>query len=104
MKKYVRNRQLTVSADGVSNQTPFLTCKKGGMVTLEGTFVATVTPQRRGVDGNIVDVTDSGGAVTTFTLPGTYPLNPEWVAGDYRLNIKSGAFTSGSIIMLLEGR
>lgn len=104
MQKYVRNRQLTVTADGTNNQTAWCTCKYGGMVTLEGTFVGTVTPQRRGVDGNAVDVTDSAGNVTAFTLPGTYPLNAEFVAGDYRLKVKSGNYTSGSIGILIEGR
>lgn len=100
-----RRRFLTVSADGATNQTAWCSCKRGGMVTIEvpGSMSATVTLQRRGGDGVIVDVTDNAGTVTTFTKAGTYTLNASGVQGEYRLNCKSGAFTSGPFTMMVEG-
>lgn len=103
----IRNRSLIVTADGASNQTGFITLKLGGIVTIEaaGAISATVTLQRKGSDGNIVDVTDNSGTVTTFTKTGTYTLNPDQVGAQYRLNMKSGAYVSGQpITMLIEGR
>lgn len=99
-----RNRRLTVTADATTNQTGWCTCKSGGVVTLEGTFVGTVTLQRRGADGNIVDVTNNSAAVTTFTAAGTYTISPNMVPAEYRLNMKSGAYTSGTCAMMIEGK
>lgn len=99
-----RRRSLTVSADGVNNQTAWISIKNGGVVSLEGTFAATVTLQRRGADGNIIDVTDNSGVISTFTLAGTYTMTPASTQAEYRLNCKSGAFVSGPMIMMIEGR
>lgn len=101
---FARSRSLTVTADGATNQTAWNSLKKGGVVTLAGTFVATATLQRRGADGNIRDVTNNSGVVTTFTAPGTYTLAPAETQAEYRLNCKAGAFTSGSLGMMIEGR
>lgn len=98
-----RNRKFIVSADGAANQTGWLTLRKGGVVTLEGTFVATVTLERLDAYGNIVAVTDNSGGATTFTLPGTYTIDPASTAANYRLNCQSGDFTSGPMTMMIEG-
>lgn len=107
MTVQARNRQLIVTADATTNQTAFITLKQGGMVTIEapGAISATVTLQRKGSDGNIVDVTNNSGVVTTFTAVGTYTISPNLVPGQYRLNMKSGAYVSGQpITMMIEGR
>lgn len=100
---YARNRTKTVTADATTNQTPWCSCKKGAVVTLEGTFVGTVTLQRRGADMNAVDATNNAAAVITFTAAGTYTLSPDLVQAEYRLNMKSGAYTSGTCAMMIEG-
>lgn len=99
-----RYRSLVVTADGANNQTAPCTLRRGGIATLEGTFVATVTLQRKDPLGNWVDVTSNAGAVMTFTGPGTYTISPFDNWAQYRLNCKPGAFTSGSLTMIMEGR
>lgn len=98
---FARSRSLTVTADGANNQTPWISAKKGLVATLRGTFVGTATLQRRGADGNAVDVL-SGGSPVTYTAAGAVPFNTNFVQGEYRLNMKSGAYTSGTCIMSLE--
>lgn len=99
-----RFRKLVVTADGTTNQTGWCSCKRGGFVTLEGSFVANVTLQRRGADGAIIDVTDAAGGAVVLTLPGTYPIDTGFTQGEYRLNCKSGQFTSGPMTMMVEGQ
>lgn len=101
---FARSRTKTVTADAATNQTPWCSAKKGAIVTLEGTFSGTVTLQRRGADNNIVDATNNSGVVTTFTAAGTYTVSPNEVQAEYRLNMKSGAYVSGTCIMMIEGR
>lgn len=101
---FARSRSLTVTADGANNQTVGVSAKKGGVVTLVGTFVATITLQRKGADNTWRDVTNNSGTVTTFTAAGTYTIAPNEIQAEYRLNCKSGAFTSGSVTMMIEGR
>lgn len=99
-----RNRQLVVTADGANNQTAPCTLRRGGIVTLEGTFTATVTPERKDPNGNWVAVTDNTGTAVLFTKPGTYTLTPLDNWAQYRLNCKPGSFTSGTLTMIIEGR
>lgn len=99
-----RNRQMVVTADGATNQTSWITLKHGGVITLEGSFSATVTLQRKGSDGNIVDVTNNSAIVSVFTQPGTYTLTPDEVPAQYRLNCKQGSFISGTLNAMIEGR
>lgn len=101
---FARSRSLAVAADGLTNQTAWISLKKGGIVTVRGTFSATATLQRRGSDGNIVDVTNNSGVVTTFTAVGTYTLAPTETQAEYRLNVKSGAWVSGTMNLMIEGR
>lgn len=103
----VRTRSIIVTADGANNQTGWCTMRRGGVATIEapGPISATVTLQRQDTAGNIVDATDNSGTVITLTKTGTYTINPNWVGGMYRLNMKSGAYVSGQpITMKLEGR
>ena len=88
-----RSRKLVVTADATTNQTAWCSCKEGGFVTLEGLFSANVTLQRRGADGNAVNVTNSAGGAVTLTLPGTYPIDTCGVQAEYRLNCPSGNFS-----------
>lgn len=81
-----------------------LNLKRGAILTLSGTWSATVSLQRRGSDATWVDVTNNSGTATTFTANGTYTVSPLEVAADYRWGVKTGNFTSGSIVGTLEGK
>ena len=96
---YARKRTATLT--GTSQQGPWCSMKRGGMVTLEGTWVGTVTLMRRGADGNTVTATNNSGTAITFTANGTYTLAPNLVQAEYALQCT--AFTSGSIVTMLEG-
>lgn len=101
---FARSRRITVTADGSANFTPWCSCRLGGVVTIEGSLVGTTTLQRRGADNVTVDVTNNSGTVTTFTANGTYTLAPSNVQAEYRLNMKSGAYTSGTGTLMIEGK
>lgn len=101
-----RNRQLIVTADAATNQTGWIQIREGGIVTIEagGAISATVTLQRKDVNGTAIDATDNAGTIITFTKVGTYTLTPNLVPGLYRLNMKSGAYVSGQpITLIIEG-
>lgn len=102
---FARKRSVTVSSDIATNQTPWCSCKRGGMATIEvpGTMTANVNLQRRGADNVIVDATDNAGTAIVFTKAGTYTLNPSGVQGEYRLNCKLGQFTTGPFTLMVEG-
>jgi hypothetical protein len=99
---FVRNTTKTITAQNTFSD--FIVLKKGGLLTLEGTFTATISLQRRGSDGNIVDATNNSGTAITFTGPGTYTIDPQDFVGEYRFGAKTGNFTSGEVDGLLEGR
>ena len=96
---YARKRTFTFT--GTSQQGPWCSMKRGGMVTLEGTWVGTVSLVRRGADGNTVPATNNADAAITFTANGTYTLSPNLVQAEYALQCT--AYTSGSIVSMLEG-
>lgn len=76
---------------------PFIV-NKGGIITLFGTFSATVVLQKRLLDGvTWVDVTDNDGLATTFTLAGTYEMQGEGFEVEYRVGVKTGGYTSGTV-------
>jgi hypothetical protein len=99
---FARNRQDSIAAQNTFGKN--ITLKKGGVLTLSGTWVATVSLQRKGQDGNWVDVTSNTGTATTFTANGTYTIAPAETAADYRWGIKTGNYTSGTVVGLIEGR
>jgi hypothetical protein len=51
-----------------------------------------------------VDVTNNSGTATTFAANGTYTIGPAETAADYRWGVKTGNFTSGTIVGLIEGK
>lgn len=77
--------------------------KKGGIALISGTITGAVTLQRRDAAGNITDVTNNAGVVTTFTAVGTYTITPNLVQAEYRLNAKAGAVSAFPFTMALEG-
>ena len=97
----VRNRQDSLSAENTFSRV--LTMKEGGMLTLEGTWVATVSLYRIGSDGNRVAVTGNTGTAVTFTANGTYTISPSNVAAQYQWGIATGNYTSGTVKGMLEG-
>lgn len=97
----MRKRTNTLTAQNTFSDP--ITLKKGAILTLSGTWVATVSLQRRGSDNNWVDVTNNSGVPTTFATNGTYTVGPFTAPADYRWGPKTGAFTSGSIVGTLEG-
>ena len=96
----------TVNASLTAQNTfsPWKTLRRGGIVTLEGTWAGTVSIQRRGNDGNTVDVTNNAGLAITMTGNGTYSIDPQEFGGDYRFGFKTGNYTSGTLTGMLEGR
>lgn len=98
--------------DSVSAQNTFgrpVALKKGGVLTLQGTFSATVSLQRL-LEGTTldsptwIDVTNNSGTATTFTTVGTYQISPIEVPGIYRWGVKTGNYTSGTVTGTLAGR
>lgn len=102
MSLAVRNRQDSLSAQNTFSKV--LTIKNGGVLTLEGTWVATVSLYRIGSDGNRVSVTSNTGTAVTFTANGTYAISPASVAAQYQWGIATGNYTSGTVQGMLEGR
>lgn len=96
----VRNRQDSLSANSLFSKV--ITLKNGGILTLEGVWVATVSLFRIGSDGNRVPVTGNTGTPVTFTANGTYTIAPNLVAGQYQWG--TTAYTSGTVVGMLEGR
>lgn len=94
-------RQRKISLTGTSQQSPWCSMKRGGMLTLEGTWVGTVSLVRRGADGNTVPATNNSGAAITYTTNGTYALSPNLVQAEYA--VQCTAYTSGTITGILEG-
>ena len=97
-----RIREAEISEDDTFS--PHITLKKGGVLTLSGTFEATVTVQRRGTDGSWSDVTSNSGVVFSTANSGTYTISPYVVAADYRFGVKAGEYTSGTVIGSIEGK
>jgi hypothetical protein len=100
------------NTDSINAQNTFstpLALKTGGLLTLTGTFTATISLQRL-LDGTTlgtptwVDVTNNSGAATTFTTVGTYTISPIAVPGVYRWGVKTGNFTSGPVVGTLAGQ
>lgn len=96
----VRNRQDSLSANSTFSKV--LTMKFGGVLTLEGTWTATVSLFRIGSDGVRVPVTSNTGSAVTFSGNGTYAISPSSVAAQYQWGIT--AYTSGTVVGMLEGR
>lgn len=96
-----RNRKATFT--GTSQQTAAITLKRGGVITLSGTWVATVALQRYDINTSAWEaVTSNSGTAVTFTANGTYTVDPNQIAGDYR--VACTAWTSGSVGVIFEGR
>jgi len=100
------------NTESISAQNTFstpLAIKTGGLLTLTGTFSATVSLQRL-LDGTTiasptwVDVTNNEGTVVTFALTGTYTIEPLSVPGIFRWGVKTGAYTSGTVTGTLAGQ
>lgn len=94
--------------DSISAQNTFsqpIAIKRGGHLYLKGTFTATVSLQVLDVDETTwLDVTNNSGTATTFTGPGTYQISPIDVPGVYRWGVKTGNYTSGTVVGSIKGR
>lgn len=101
MVGFIPNRQDSLSAQNTFGQ--WLNLSQGGIITISGTWVGTISLQRRGADGNTNDVTDNSGNAITFTKNGTYSINPYLLHGDYRWGFKTGNYTSGTAAGTIEG-
>ena len=83
--------------------------KTGGRLFLTGTWSATVSVQELLPGTTLaaptwVDVTNNSGTAFTATTNGTYNITPVSVPGVYRWGVKTGNFTSGSIVGTLAGQ
>jgi len=98
-----RTRPNTIAAQNTFSDP--ITLKKGGILTLTGTWSATVTVQRYDTGTSAwVDVTNNSGTAFTATANGTYSIAPFEYAANYRWGVKTGAFTSGSIVGTIQGQ
>jgi len=99
-----RKRTKTITAQNTFTDPIFI--KKGGRVRLSGTFTATVSLQIRDVDNSTwADVTDNSGNLVAWTTSGVFTINPPFgLVGEFRVGIKTGGYTSGTIVVTLEGR
>lgn len=97
-----RSRSASITAENTFSAP--ISLKQGGILTLRGTWSATVSLQRKGADGNWVDVTNNSATATTFTANGTFTISPLEVSGLYRFGVKTGNFTSGTVLGTIEGR
>lgn len=75
---------------------------RGGILTLSGTWVANVILQRQDIQGNWRDVTDNNGVSVVFTTNGTYYFNEPNRATNYRFGVKTGGYTSGTVVGIIE--
>ena len=95
-------------ANSLSAQNTFgdaLALVRGGVLTLSGTWVATVSLQRKDANaGTWHDVTNNSGTATTFTGNGTYTVDPNLIDALYRWGIKTGNYTSGTVVGVFEAR
>lgn len=98
----MRSRTNTISA--ANTWADAITIKRGGVLTLSGTFSAIVTLQRKPVGGSWGAVSNNSGNPTTFTTAGTYTIEPLAVPADYRWGVATDDYTSGSVVGTIEGR
>jgi hypothetical protein len=98
---------INFKTDSIAAQNTFsspIALKRGGVLTLSGTFTATVSLQRKGMDGNWVDATNNSLTAITATGSGTINISPIDVPALYRWGVKTGNYTSGTVVGTLEGR
>ncbi|CAB4139770.1 hypothetical protein UFOVP354_24 [uncultured Caudovirales phage] len=86
-----------------------ISATQGLVLSLTGTFVATVTLQRLQDNTTLasptwVDVINAAGAITTFTTVGAYSITVPNIAGVYRFGIKPSGYTSGTVAGVLAAR
>lgn len=99
------SRTATASITAQNTFSPAITLKTGGVLTLTGTWTATVTLQRyESVGAAWVDVTSNAGSAFAPTGNGTYSIDPSYVSADYRFGVKTGNFTSGTVVGTIEGK
>lgn len=75
---------------------------RGAILNLTGTWIANVVLQRQAISGSWIDVTDNNGNVVVFTTNGTYYFNEPTRATNYRFGVKTGGFTSGTVVGTIE--
>lgn len=98
--------------DSITAQNTFstpLALKTGGQLILTGTWTATVSlqillPGTTLASPTWIDVTNNAMTATTFTANGTATIDPVVVPGVYRWGVKTGNFTSGTIVGTLAGQ
>ena len=97
-------RRRTASIGAQNTFSSAISLRKGGVLTLTGTWEATVSVQRydEGTDA-WVDVTNNSGTAFTATANGTYSIAPAETGADYRFGIKTGNYTSGTVVGTIEG-
>jgi hypothetical protein len=95
----------TVSITAQNTFTSAIALSRGGIITLTGNWAATVSLQRYDkTSAGWVDVTSNSGTAVTYTGNGTFSIEPFEFEGKYRVGVKTGNFTSGTIVASIEGR
>ena len=94
----------TFSVTAQNQFSPEINLRSGGVLTLTGTWSATVTLQRKLPDeSGWVDVTNNSGTATTFTTNGTFSISPSDSPSLWRWGVKTGNYTSGTVVGFIEG-
>ena len=100
---------ITASLAAADVYSASISATQGLILSLTGTFVATVTLQRLQDNTTLtsptwVDVINAAGAITTFTTVGAYSVEIPNVTGVYRFGIKPSGYTSGTVAGVLAAR
>lgn len=98
-----RYRAKNISAENIFSD-PITLGQSGGVLTLTGTWSATVKLQRKDVLGNWSDVTNNAGSAISFTDDGTFTIFEPTGNADYRFGVDSGDYTSGTVVGVIEGK
>lgn len=96
--KVVKN----ITAQNICSDPLALGKVSGAVLTLSGTWVATVTIQRQDILGDWGNVTSNDGSLMAFTGNGTYSVYEPTLNANYRFCVATGSFTSGTVAGVLE--
>lgn len=85
-------QEAAITAQNTFTSALFIPNKQSASLSISGTFVATVTHQRRKQGGSVADFKD----VETFTAAAEkITINAEGM--EHRIGVKTGDFTSGTV-------
>lgn len=102
VSSYASTITASISAQNTFSGIINLGSASGAVLTLSGTWTATVTLQRQDNNGNWIDITDNNGNVVAITSDGTYTVFEPTSTAKYRFGVKTGNYTSGTVVGLFQ--